>query len=160
MAIGWGVLALWVGLLGWQVRREYFQPELTRLAEATATLAPGTNFYALRMGGQAIGLSSSRLDTIPEGFLLEDVMNLGLQAMGQAGDASARTRVVLTNTLRMTEFSFSLQTAAGDFELEGRVQGDTLIEIDLDTGGGRPERINFRVPEAPLFTAALPIRIA
>jgi hypothetical protein len=156
---GWTVLGIWVGALGWQARREYFQPELSRLAEATATLAPGTNFYALRMGGQVIGISSSLLDTVPEGFVLEEVMNLELQALGQPGTAVARTRVVLTPTLRMTDFAFSLTTDAGVMSAEGRVDGDSLIRVDVGTGG-TVESLTFRVQEPPLFTAALPIRLA
>ncbi len=38
-----GILLLWLGVLGWHIRREYYQPELPRLAEAALSLkwAPG-----------------------------------------------------------------------------------------------------------------------
>jgi hypothetical protein len=32
--LGIGLIAIWLSMVGWQVRREYFRPELTRLAEA------------------------------------------------------------------------------------------------------------------------------
>ena len=38
------VLVTWLAMIGWQFRREYFQPELTRLAEAALSLAPGAIF--------------------------------------------------------------------------------------------------------------------
>ncbi|MEX0856410.1 MAG: transglutaminase-like domain-containing protein [Gemmatimonadota bacterium] len=154
-----GILALWVVLLSWHVRREYFEPELTRLAEATLTLAPGTYFYALRMGDQTIGISSSRLDTIPEGFLLEDQMNLDLQAMGQPGAVTVLTQVVLAPTLTMREFSFSLSSTAGDIQASGTVQGDSLLRVTIEGVGG-PETLDFRLTEAPLLASALPIRLA
>jgi hypothetical protein len=157
--LGAAILAFWVGLLGWQARREYLQPELTRLARATLTLAPGTHFYSVGMGGQAVGVASSRLDTVPEGFLLEDQMNLELGAMGQPGGASLRTTVVLSPTLAMTEFSYSLATDAGLFLAEGQVVGDSLILVSLESGGG-VEELRFRVAEAPLSASALPIRLA
>ncbi len=157
--VGVAILVLWIGLVGWHVRREYFQPELTRLAEATRSLAPGTNFYSIHMGGQAIGVSSSRLDTVPEGFLLEDVTDLELQAMGQPGRIAARTRVHLTPTLQMSAFSFSLETSDGRFIAEGEVAGDSLLLVRTGTGSDLDE-LSFRVEEAPLFAAALPIRIA
>ena len=155
----WGILAIWVGLLGWHFRREHFQPELARLTEGMATLDPGTNFYALRMGREVIGISSSRLDTVPEGFVLEDVMTLELQAMGQPGAAVARTEVLLGPTLDMTDFSFTLDSEAGTFSAQGTIEGDSIILVELDTGGG-VEELSFRVQEAPLLTAALPIRLA
>ena len=38
--VGVGVVLVWFGMVGLQVRREYFQPELARLAEAALSLAP------------------------------------------------------------------------------------------------------------------------
>jgi transglutaminase-like putative cysteine protease len=153
------ILVLWAGMVGWHVRREYLQPEMTRLAMATMTLAPGTSFYSLQMGGQAIGIASSQLDTIPEGFLLNDIMNLELQAMGQEGRAVVRTRVVLSPTLQMKEFAFALESGVGTFVADGTVEGDSLLRVRVESGGS-PEDLTFRLPEAPLFAAALPIRIA
>ena len=48
------VLTTWFAMIGWQIRLEYFQPELTRLAEAALSLAPGVNFYTLRMGDRTM----------------------------------------------------------------------------------------------------------
>lgn len=154
------ILVLWTGVVGWHVRREYFPPELTRLAEATLSLAPGTHFYSVRMGGRAVGTASSRLDTVPDGFVLDDLLNLELRALGQVGDVVARTRVGLTSTLRMTDFDFSLQSEAGAYRASGRVEGDSLLRVRVDPGAGSAEDLTFRMEEAPLFAAALPIRIA
>ena len=74
--LGISIVAVWLGMVGWQVRSEYFQPELARLAEAALALGPGINFYTLTMGGRSVGQASSRLDTVPEGFVLEDLMSL------------------------------------------------------------------------------------
>lgn len=154
------VLLTWVAAAGWHVRREYFQPELTRLAEATLTLEPGSYFYAIRMGEGTIGTSSSRLDTVPEGFRLEDLTQLDLLAMGQAGGAVVRTRATLSRTLRLLDFSFLLQSDAGNFEARGVVEGDSVLAVEIETGGGAPESVRFRVAEAPLVSGALPIRLA
>ena len=51
------VVAIWMFAVGWQVRREYFKPELTRPAESAMALAPGVSFYTLEMGGRAIGVA-------------------------------------------------------------------------------------------------------
>jgi len=154
------VLVVWVAVAGWHVRREYFAPALTRLAEAALTLDPVTHFYAIRMGDRTIGTSSSRLDTVPEGFRLDDLTQLDLLAMGQSGQAVVRTRTTLSPTLRMLDFEFALQSVAGDFEASGRVEGDSLLWVRLQAAGAPPEELTFRVAEAPLVSGALPIRLA
>jgi len=154
------VLVTWVAVVGWHVRREYFAPALTRLAEATLTLDPGTHFYAIRMAGRTIGTSSSRLDTIPEGFRLDDLTQLDLVAMGAAGQAVVRTSATLSTTLRLLTFDFALQSGAGSFEAAGSVEGDSLLTVRIQSAGGPPEEIRFRVAEAPLVSGVLPIRLA
>ena len=153
------VLVTWFGMIGWQVRREYFQPELTRLAEAALSLAPGVSFYTIRMGERNVGLATSRLDTIPEGFELRDEMILDLPALGQTGSAVVRTRVSLSPALVMESFSFSLDSEIGRFRADGVLGADSTLNVTIDTGGSRQE-VSYRLAEPPIFSAALPIRIA
>jgi len=159
-AIGLLILVLWLGMVGWQVRREYFKPQLRSLAEAAMSLAPGTNFYTLRMGERAVGLATSRLDTLPEGFVLEDFMSLELPALGQEGRAVVRTEVELSPALVMKTFSFSLDSEVGAFEASGAVQGDTLLQVRVDAGGEGTEELSYRIDEPPIFASILPLRVA
>ena len=153
------IVAIWVAMVGWQARREYFQPELTRLAEAALALAPGMSFYTLRMGERNVGQATSRLDTIPEGFELEDVMVLDLPALGQTGSAVVRTLVRLSPALIMESFSFSLDSEVGTFRADGTLGADSTLHVTIDAGGSEQE-ISYRLAEPPIFSAALPIRIA
>jgi len=154
-----GILAAWFGMLGWQARREYFQPELTRLAEAALTLAPGVAFYTVRMGERTVGLATSRLDTVPEGFELEDLLSLELPALGETGTAVVRTRVSLSPSLVMRAFSFTLDSEAGRYSALGELRGDTLLQVDLDAGGSR-QQVTQRLSQPPVFSSVLPIRMA
>ncbi len=153
------ILLFWLGMVGWQVRRQYFQPELARLAEAAMALAPGVNFYSLRMGDRSVGIATSRLDTVPGGFVLEDLLSLELPALGQTGTAVVRTRVDLTPALVMTNFSFALDSDVGRYEATGRVEGDTLLHVELNAGGSS-QNITHRLSQPPIFAAVLPIRVA
>ena len=153
------IVAIWVIMVGWQARREYFQPELTRLAEAALALAPGVSFYTLRLGERNVGQATSRLDTIPEGFELEDVMVLDLPALGQTGSAVVRTLVRLSPALIMESFSFSLDSEVGTFRADGTLGADSTLHVTIDAGGSLQE-ISYRLAEPPIFSAALPIRIA
>ncbi len=157
--LAWAILLVWLGLIGWQARREYYQPELARLAEAALSLAPGVNFYTLRMGDRAVGLATSRLDTVPGGFVLEDLLSLELPALGQTGTAVVRTRVALSSALVMTEFSFSLDSDVGRYEATGSIEGDTLLQVAINAGGSS-QTITHRLSQPPIFSAVLPIRLA
>ncbi len=157
--IGTTIVLVWLGMVGWQVRDEYFQPELTRLAEATLALAPGINFYTLTMGGRTIGQATSRLDTLPDGFELEDVMNLELPALGQTGMAVARTRVRLSDALVMQDFSFSLDSEVGRFEANGTLGADTTLYVSIVSGGSE-QNLTFRLEQPPVISSVVPIRVA
>lgn len=157
--LAWSILLVWFAMSAWHIRREYFQPEMARLTEAALSLAPGVNFYTLRLGDRSVGLANSRLDTVPDGFLLEDILSLELPALGQTGTAVVRTLVNLSPALVMRDFSFSLDSDLGRYSARGIVQGDTLLEVEIDAGGAR-QTVTHRLPQPPIFAAALPIRLA
>ncbi|MDT8340037.1 MAG: transglutaminase-like domain-containing protein [Longimicrobiales bacterium] len=153
------VVGAWLWMVGAQVRREYLQPELTRIARAALALGPGTHFYTLRMGARAVGQATSALDTVPGGFRLEDRMVLELPALGQTGRAVARTEVLLDSVLHMERFSFSLDSEAGRFQADGTVDGDTLLEVRIRSQGSE-QTLRFRLAAPPVFSAMVPIRVA
>ena len=155
-----GIILTWITMVGWHVRREYFQPELTRLTTAAMALAPGVSFYTLKMGDRTVGQATSRLDTVPEGgFELEDMMFLDLPALGQTGSAVARTKVSLNPALVMNSFSFSLDSEVGRFEAIGELGADSTLRVELNSGGTTQE-VEYRMAEPPIFSAAMPIRVA
>ncbi len=153
------IIVTWLVMVGWQVRREYFQPELTRLAAATLGLAPGVNFYTLTMGARTVGQATSRLDTIPDGFVLEDVMILELPALGQTGTAVSRTLVELDRALVMRTFRFTLDSDVGRFESTGEVLPDTTLSVAIESAGSRQD-LSFRLTQPPVFSSVVPIRVA
>ncbi|HET9948475.1 MAG TPA: transglutaminase-like domain-containing protein [Longimicrobiales bacterium] len=153
------IVLSWLGMVAWQVRSEYFQPELTRLAEATLSLAPGTHFYTLTMGGRTVGQASSRLDTVPDGFVLEDFMNLELPALGQTGAAVARTSVRVSRALVMEEFAFTLDSEVGRFRASGTLGPDTTLHVSIESAGSE-QNLSFRLAEPPVISSIVPIRVA
>ncbi len=157
--LGVSILLIWVAMVGWQFRREYFQPELARLAEAALSLAPGVSFYTLTMGGRTVGQATSRLDTLPDGFELEDLMSLELPTLGTTGTAVARTRVKMNSSLVMENFSFSLDSEVGRFEASGTLGADTTLTVAINSGGS-VQNLSFRLPQPPIFSSVVPIRMA
>lgn len=157
--LGTTIVVVWIAMVGWKARDEYFQPELMRLAEAALTLAPGINFYTLTMNDRTVGQATSRLDTLPDGFELEDLMNLELPALGQTGIAVARTRVKLSPSLVMENFSFTLDSEVGRFEASGELLPDTTLEVRIVSAGSE-QNLSFRLPQPPIMSNVVPIRVA
>ncbi len=157
--VGTAIVLVWLGMVGWKARLEYAQPELTRLAEAARSLAPGINFYELKMGDRTVGQATSRLDTLPDGFELEDLMNLELPALGQTGLAVARTRVKLSPALVMESFSFTLDSEVGRFQASGTLGSDTTLHVTILSAGSE-QNLSFKLAQPPIMSNVVPIRVA
>ncbi|MCJ7629830.1 MAG: transglutaminase domain-containing protein, partial [Longimicrobiales bacterium] len=69
------------------------------------------------------------------------------------------TRVNLSPSLVMRDFLFSLESEIGRYSATGSVEGDTLLHVELDAGGSR-QSVTHRLPQPPIFSAVLPIRLA
>ena len=91
--LGAMVLTAWVVVLGVHVRREYFRPASVLLAEGARMLAPGAHYYLVRLDGNVIGIASSRLDTIPEGFRFNDELTLDVPALGEVHRTTTRSSI-------------------------------------------------------------------
>jgi transglutaminase-like putative cysteine protease len=158
--IGITILAIWVTAMGFHVRREYLRPESLVVAAGARSLGPGTYFYSVEMQGQAIGMASSRLDTIRGGgFLFEDLLQLDVPAMGNFHSAVVRTRSSLSPALELVDFEFQLQSALGDYRVRGEVRRDSMLELVMDAGSGA-ETTTLRLAPTTTLAAALPLRMA
>jgi hypothetical protein len=157
--MGSAVLAIWLAVVGWHVKREYFQPEATRLAAGARALAPGAHWYLIRMDGVAIGIAQTALDTLPWGFAFRDEITLDIPAMGRLHRSLARTRIELGTALELRNFRFSLDSDIGRFEVSGEAHGDTAVTVMMDAGAGA-QRSHMRTPDGLLLDAALTLRMA
>lgn len=157
--VGGALVLLWIGALGWHVRREYFRSESLILAEGARTLAPGTYFYTVEMSGRAIGLASSRLDTVADGFVFEDVLRLELPAMDTRSPAVVRTRARLGSALELQDFDFELESEIGDFRVTGQTRDDSILELRLAAGSG-DQATALPLDRSLTLPVALPLRMA
>jgi hypothetical protein len=157
--IGVSVLAIWLGMVGWHIRREYYVPAAERLAAGARMLAPGSHWFIIRMGDVPIGMAQSRLDTLPEGYVFNDEMTMDVPALGEMHRALARTRIDLGPSLELLGFAFGLDSQIGSFEVSGRAEGDSALSVIMDAGSG-PQESRMAVSEGLLLDAALSLRMA
>src|SRR5690348_5645791 len=132
------VVLLWLGGLGFLVRREYFRPDTERLAEAALRVSPGAVYYAVMQGHRQIGFASSSIDTATTTISVDDYLVADLPVGGRTHRASARTHVVLTRAMHTTAFVVTFEADAGPIVARGRVLNDTLLMLMLATGNDTP----------------------
>lgn len=154
-----GIVLVWLGVVATHVRREYFKPPELRMELGARTLAPGSQHYTVRMAGQATGLGSSRLDTIADGFVLEEMMMLDVPAQDEHHRAVTRTELELSRGLALRTFRFSLDSDIGRYVVHGEVEADTLLVLEV-AAGTEPERIEVPLDGDLMLPAAVPLRLA
>jgi hypothetical protein len=157
--VGVTILALWVVAVGFHVRREHYRPETLVLAHGARSLGPGSYFYTVEMQGRAIGVASSRLDTVPDGFAFDDMLQLDVPAMGAFHSATVRTRATLGRSLELRDFEFQLRSAVGDYRVRGEARGDSLLHLRLDAGSGE-QASTLRLQPSTTLPVSLPLRMA
>lgn len=157
--LGIALLVIWVGTLGWLAKRELFRPHSEILAEAALRVPPGANYYRLELGGTQIGFATSTVDTLADTVRVFDQMLLQIPAMGSVQRVEAHTEANLTRTLRLRDFTATLQSAQTEFGVRGRVSGDTVLHVDIESEGSR-QSSTVRLDEPIVLPALLPLNLA
>ena len=155
------VLLLWIGGIGFLVRREYFRPNTERLAEAAMRVSPGAVYFAVMQGNRQIGFASSSIDTATTTISVDDYLVADLPVGGRTHRASARTHVVLTRALRTKAFAITFEADAGPIVARGRVLNDTLLVLMLATGNDAPvDTQRIRLSGPILLPTLIPLAVA
>jgi transglutaminase-like putative cysteine protease len=155
-----GVLVgVWIVALGLLLRREYWRPPGERLAEAALTLPPGASYFTVDLAGTQIGYASNTLDTLGDTLRVVDVVVLEMPVLGEVQRTEARTEILLSRTLTLRSFTASVRGIGMRFTAEGRVDGDSLLELTLIGDESREVR-RLPLTEPIVLPPLLPLRIA
>ncbi|MEX2109540.1 MAG: hypothetical protein WD802_02955 [Gemmatimonadaceae bacterium] len=155
VAIGVGVVALWlVGLL-LMLRRNASRSEEQRLAEVALTVQPATFYYLVERDGQTIGSASSAIDTTVQNLVSEEYFVGDFpSSSGTVGRTTARWQTTLTRGFRLQAMTIEIARATLPFSIRAAVEEDTTL-VAAVAGSGRvtpAARLNFT---PPVFTPTL-----
>src|SRR5207249_10371034 len=109
------ILGAWAVSLGWLVKREFFRPTGTRLAEAALSVPPGAVYYRLDVGGQQVGFASSTIDTVGAAIQVTDVLVLDVPALGTMHRTTAMSRAAVSRALRLQRVDAKFDGDLGRF---------------------------------------------
>ncbi len=134
-------MLLWLGGVGALVKREYFRPSTQLLEEAAARVGPGASYYTLTMGGAPIGYATSIIDTIALGINVQNNTVMDIQTLGSVQKVGITTAMVLSRTLHLKSFNAQVNSDASRYRAVGQVEGDTVLNVTIDAGSTRYQRI-------------------
>ena len=154
------IIAAWLVGVAVLVHREYFQPQIERLAEAAARVAPGAVFYGVMQADRQVGFASSTIDTAATSITVSDYFVADLPLGGKARRATARTNVTLSRALRMTKFELALEAAGPPIRAAGEVQGDSVLLLSITTGNEKPSMQRISLSGPILLPTLLPLAVA
>ena len=157
-ALAAGILAIWLGMMGWLAWREY-RPRLASevATDAALSLPPGAMYYSLLLGGQQIGYASSTVDTLPDGLRVDDRMTLEIPAMGEVHNATAQSQALLSHSLALRSFTATMRGDIGQFEAKGEVSGDTVLLVELQSAGST-QRLRVPLKRPIVMPGFMPIQ--
>jgi transglutaminase-like putative cysteine protease len=153
------IIVVWIGVMGWLVKSQYFRPRAELLAEAALNISPTATFYRLDLGDQQIGYASSQVDTLQDTIRLLDQMLLRIPALGSLQRVEARTDANLSRTLQLRTFTATLRGEDVRFGVAGRVSGDTLLQMEIQSAESTQE-YEIRLTDPVVLPALLPLSLA
>jgi hypothetical protein len=152
-----GVLALWLGGLGFLARRELFRPRLERLAEAGLRIDQYTSFFGLRAPNrELVGYASSIVDTTTSEVTILETM---IRELTVRRRSSRRAKIHLTRTFKLKDFEWSVITDAVNLKATGRVEGDSLI-YSLSNNDRPPTTGTLKLDGPVLLPNLVPFAVA
>jgi hypothetical protein len=158
--VGAAIMVAWLAGIVLLVQRTYFRPQYEKLAEAGMRITPGVVFYAVMQGNKQVGFASSTIDTAQTSLTVSDYFVADIPVGGKARRASARSNVTLSRALRVKQFDLSFESEGAPVQATGRVEGDSVLSLQLTSKGSKaaPQRIRLNGPI--LLPTLVPLALA
>ncbi len=122
-------------------------------------MGPGASYYALTMGGGAIGYQTSTIDTTPQGITVQSNTVIDIQALGSVQKTGIVTIMNLTRTLHLRTFEAQLNGDAARYRVSGRADGDTALDVTIEAGGP-PQHQRIRLEHPIVLSELVNLRLA
>jgi transglutaminase-like putative cysteine protease len=158
--LGGAIIVAWLLGLALLVRREYFRPQLERLAQAGIRVAPGVVYYGVLQGSRQIGFASSTIDTAQNTITVTDYLVADLPVGGKPRRAVARTNVSLSRALRLKKFDLSFEAEGPPVYATATVEADTILFLNVTSGKEKSETQRVALSGPVLLPTLVPLAIA
>jgi hypothetical protein len=158
--VGGAIIGAWLIGLALLIRREYYRPQLERLAEAAARVTPGAVYYGVMQGDRQIGFASSTIDTAETSITVVDYFVADVPVGGKSRRATARSSVTLSRALRVTKFDLALDAEGAPITASGRVDGDSVLVLAIASGTSKADTQRVALSGPILLPTLVPLAVA
>jgi transglutaminase-like putative cysteine protease len=159
--VAFAILVAWLGGLGVLVRREFFRPQLDRLAEAALRVQPNATFYAVMQGDRQVGFASSTVDTATMEIEQRDYLVADMLVDGAIRRTEVRTNVITTRMLRLKSFAMEYEANGAPVKVTALVDSDTMLTLAVSRGAGaRPDTQRVPLAGPMLVPTLVPLAVA
>ena len=158
--IGAAVIVAWVAGIALLIQREYFRPQYEKLAEAGMRISPGVVFYAVLLGVCLVGFVFLLFVSAQTSLTVTDYFVADIPVGGKARRASARSNVTLSRALRVKEFDLSFESEGAPIKATGRVDGDSVLTLQLTSNGSQAEPQRIPLTGPILLPTLVPLALA
>jgi hypothetical protein len=158
--VGGAIIAAWLIGLAVLIQREYYRPQLERLADAGIRVGPSAVFYAVMQGDKQVGFASSTIDTSRADITVADYLAADLPFGGKTRRATARSDATLSRALRVTKFSLAFEGEGAPMKAVGDVRGDSALELSITSAAAKPDTQQIRISGPFLLPTQIPIAVA
>lgn len=131
-----GILGVWLGALGWLLKREYLGPGTDLLPDASFNVSPGATYYRLLLGDVQIGFQSISVDTVADTVRVSNFTLLNVPAAGRGQRLETRMSINLSRSLQLRSFEWLLRDRDARVRVNGAMDGDSLLYLELHSIGG------------------------
>jgi len=142
------------------VRREFFRPQLDRLADAASKVTPATVYYGVMQGNRQVGFAQSQVDTTRDAITVADFFVADLPVGGKARRTSARMNATLSRALRVRTFDVAINAEGPPLRAVGRVEGDSVLVFALSMAGEKPDTQRIALSGPVLLPQLVPLAVA
>ena len=166
-ALGLSLILFWLGMVGWLIKRSYFQPRAAFEADKPAiinypstqpgpipTTAPFSSqqeWLGIYFKGTKIGYASRSLKKIPQGYYLKEVAELKMKLMEAPRQVSLVTAAEVDPQFSLKSFQFKMTSQDIELAVEGRVR-DKTMELSIISGKEvrHQQLFLYQVPQLPV----------
>ena len=153
--LGFGVVVVWLVMMGMLVKRSYFRPAPVTLStyQDSSSIDESEAWMAIYHDDDKIGFVHSRIVKESEGYIVLESAVMTLRAIGAVHRVSTEIIGHLNRDASLRSFVFMLDSGMVRFEARGRVEGEHLV---LNTGfGGEMRESKIVLQEKPLLSLGL-----
>lgn len=154
-----GILGVWLGTMGWFLKREYLGPGTNMLPDAPFNVSPGATYYRLSLGDVQVGFQSISVDTVADTVRVLDFTLLNIPAGRRGQRVEMRMSINLSRSLRLRTFEWVLRDRDTRVRVNGAMDSDSLLSLELQSMGGS-QRSELRLDAPIVLPALVPMQMA